>query len=169
MHALRVAAANFRLTRRMCLAAAAACADVDKVTALVCCDARFSILVGSDAPLSPFNWLRLGLKKKLRFRSSSGRRSARTTTAEETSSSRRQRTRSCLQNCGSGAAAAGGARARQLQKRRRAAGGSERGAVFRVAGAERARLRFGVVWCNACAAIAAAAEVDGISGGNAGA
>jgi hypothetical protein len=86
----------------MCLAAAAACADVDKVTALVCCDARFSILVGSDAPLSPFNWLRLGLKKKLRFRSSSGRRSARTTTAEETSSSRRQRTRSCLQNCGSG-------------------------------------------------------------------
>jgi len=69
MHALRVAAANFRLTRRMCLAAAAACADVDKVTALVCCDARFSIVVGSDAPLSPFNWLRLGLKKKLRFRS----------------------------------------------------------------------------------------------------
>ena len=66
-------------------------------------------------------------------------------------------------------AAAGGARARQLQKRRRAAGCSERGAVFRVAGAERARLRFGVVWCNACAAIAAAAEVDGISGGNAGA
>jgi len=64
MHALRVAAANFRLTRRMCLAAAAACADVDKVTALVCCDARFSILVGSDAPLSPFNWLRLGFKKK---------------------------------------------------------------------------------------------------------
>ena len=63
MHALRVAAANFRLTRRMCLAAAAACADVDKVTALVCCDARFSIVVGSDAPLSPFNWLGLGLKK----------------------------------------------------------------------------------------------------------
>ena len=31
------------------------------------------------------------------------------------------------------------------------------------------RLRLGVVWCNACAAIAAAAEVDGISGGNAGA
>jgi hypothetical protein len=32
-----------------------------------------------------------------------------------------------------------------------------------------ARLRLGVVWRNACAAIAAAAEVDGISGGNAGA
>ena len=135
MPALRVAAANFRLTRRMCLAAAAACADVDKVTALVCCDARFSIVVGSDAPLSPFNWLRLGLKKK--------------TAVQE---QQRQAERA-HDNC-------------RRDVEQQAAANEELSSELQV---PCARLRFGVVWCNACAAIAAAAEVDGISGGNAGA
>ena len=50
MPALRVAAANFRLTRQMCLAAAAACADVDKATALVCCVVRFPFLWAPTPP-----------------------------------------------------------------------------------------------------------------------
>ena len=94
----------------------------------------FSILVGSDAPLSPFNWLRLGLKK----------------------------------NCGSGVQRQA-ERAHDNCRRdveQQAAANEELSSELQVPSA---RLRLGVVWCNACAAIAAAAEVDGISGGNAGA